>query len=75
MQLKKVIYSQHFNHPQNNFWEVKDLILGKLNLIVGKNAVGKTRTINVIYNLAQIINLQAKIKVLKLIFLIRIHFL
>lgn len=62
MQLARVNYNEFQNNSRNNYWELKDLILGKLNLIVGKNAIGKTRTINIIHNLAQIINSQANFK-------------
>ena len=33
-------------------WSLDDLTLGRINLLVGKNATGKTRTINIIANLA-----------------------
>ena len=62
MRLTKVNYSEFQNHARHNYWELKDLVLGKLNLIVSKNAIGKTRTINVIQSLALIINSQANFK-------------
>ena len=33
-------------------WSLDNLVLGQINLLVGKNATGKTRVINVIANLA-----------------------
>lgn len=42
------------NKGRNTFWEIKHLNFGMINLIVGLNATGKTRLINVISNLAKI---------------------
>jgi hypothetical protein len=50
VQLKTVEYAELLEKP--NDWTVKGLTLGPVNLIVGKNASGKTRTMNVIANLA-----------------------
>lgn len=51
MKLKKLNYSQLRN--TNREWILKDCTFEKFNLLVGKNASGKSRTLNVIYNLAQ----------------------
>src|SRR6266404_607030 len=59
MRLKKLNYKEFSKDGENNYWEIKDLILGKLNLLVGKNATGKTRTVNVISGLAEMITAQA----------------
>ncbi len=49
MRLVKVNYSETEDAKS---WELKDLVLQGRNLIVGKNAVGKTRTFRIIWNLA-----------------------
>jgi energy-coupling factor transporter ATP-binding protein EcfA2 len=50
MRLKSIQYSQYEGKP--NEWRLEDCTLGDINLIVGKNATGKTRTLNVISGLA-----------------------
>lgn len=54
MLLTKLNYFENKNMP--NYWEVNDVNLGKFNLIVGLNAVGKTRLMRVIANLAKFIS-------------------
>lgn len=51
MLLTKLNYSQDHDAPKH--WEIQDVALGKINLIVGKNAVGKTRMMNVLKNMAR----------------------
>lgn len=46
MQLKSISYSQFMGKPEE--WQIKDFSFGNINLIVGKNATGKSRTISVI---------------------------
>lgn len=53
MRLKTIRYSEHAGMPQE--WELEDLTLGSLNLLVGKNSSGKTRTLNVINGLAKML--------------------
>lgn len=48
MVLKKIRYSQFEGTDKE--WKLEDFSLGKINLIVGKNASGKTMTLNVISN-------------------------
>jgi predicted ATPase len=56
MILKKVNYKEFSpEDPKNNYWELGGLVLGTTNLIVGKNASGKTRTVNLIRSFASII--------------------
>jgi predicted ATPase len=43
MILRKIDYHEFDGKP--NYWALKDLTLGKINLLVGKNATGKTNTI------------------------------
>ena len=60
MRLSKLHYKEYFNTEdgiETNPWEIKNLNLSNFNLIVGKNTTGKTRTINVIKNLANYITL------------------
>lgn len=54
MKLKKVNYKEFSNNPDHNYWELSGLSLGNQTLIVGKNATGKTRAVNLIMSLAQI---------------------
>lgn len=51
MRLTSISYSEFNGTAQA--WRLDDLLLGESNLIVGKNASGKTRAINVISSLAQ----------------------
>lgn len=41
---------------RQSFWEIKDLQFDKLNLIVGKNASGKTKTIDSLKHLSEILS-------------------
>ena len=54
MKLLRLDYSQWIGQPQ--MWEVEDLEFQDINLIVGINATGKTRLLNVINNFARIIS-------------------
>jgi len=51
MRIKKLSYTS----PS---WKLENLQLSEINLIVGKNATGKTRTCSTISTLARIINLK-----------------
>ena len=53
MILKKIEYSEF--DGQSNAWKFKEVSLEKVNLLVGKNATGKTRTITVISWLANML--------------------
>lgn len=48
MFLTKVTYSEIHDSTSENSWELVDLRLKKLNLIVGKNASGKSKTLQLI---------------------------
>ena len=53
MILKRLELSQHKDDPDHNPWEVRGLIFdARVNLIVGRNATGKTRVMNVLRNCA-----------------------
>lgn len=55
MKLRKVNYKEFSNNPNQNYWELSGLNLDKQALIAGKNATGKTRVVNLIKSLAQVI--------------------
>jgi hypothetical protein len=50
LQLKKLSYFERRGAPKE--WTLGGLILGPINLLVGRNATGKTRALNVIWNLS-----------------------
>jgi len=51
MRLKSLEYTEHQGEPEE--WTLDGLTLGDVNLLVGKNASGKSRILNVIHNLAR----------------------
>lgn len=53
MRLSSISYSEFLGQPKE--WTLQALDLGQVNLIVGKNASGKSRTLNVLGGLAQIL--------------------
>ena len=53
MRLKLVAYSQF--EGEKGEWKVNELTLGPINLLVGKNASGKTRMLNIIGNLGNLL--------------------
>lgn len=55
MRLISLTFSENASKEGINPWDLEKLNLGEKNLIVGRNATGKTRIINVIYNLARFI--------------------
>jgi AAA15 family ATPase/GTPase len=59
MYLSKAHYSE--SEKEERYWEIKNINLGKFNLIVGQNATGKTRLMNLISNFAKIITKRLKI--------------
>ena len=60
MKLKSLRYSQHEGRP--NTWRVNGLTFDEINLLVGKNASGKTRTLNVINGLAGLLSQDSPLK-------------
>jgi len=54
MKLYKLDYSQYEGEPQE--WKTVNCTFGDINLIVGKNATGKTMTLNVIRALAELLS-------------------
>ncbi len=53
MILKSIKYNQFSHRPEA--WYLEEFKLGPINLIVGKNATGKTRTLNIIGALANLL--------------------
>lgn len=53
MILDKFSYSEHLTNP--NKWNLEEFKLNNINLIVGSNASGKSRTLNVISGLSQLL--------------------
>jgi energy-coupling factor transporter ATP-binding protein EcfA2 len=54
MRLESIYYSQYDGKPQE--WKLEDCTLGMINLIVGENASGKSRLLNVIGNLGNLLS-------------------
>lgn len=54
MKLASISYSE-FQGTKNE-WTLEPFELGKVNLLVGKNATGKSRTISIIYSLASVLS-------------------
>jgi AAA15 family ATPase/GTPase len=53
MKLDKFSYHEFQNLPR--YWELEEFKLNNINLIVGSNASGKTRTLNVIFGLSRLL--------------------
>jgi len=57
MKLKSITFEQLYQSKTNtNRWQLKDFLLQDINLIVGKNATGKTRTLNILAALANLLS-------------------
>jgi energy-coupling factor transporter ATP-binding protein EcfA2 len=54
MKLTSIQYSQHTGTPEA--WQLEKCILNDINLVVGKNATGKTRMLNVIVELSNLLS-------------------
>lgn len=54
MKLVKFYYAEHLNNPSN--WKLKEFDVNDINLIVGANASGKTRILNVISGLGKLLS-------------------
>ena len=52
--MKSLKYSEFKKSPRA--WSLEEFALGQVNLIVGKNASGKTRTLNIIGNVANLVS-------------------
>ena len=58
MYIYRLNYKEYPNNNTNNPWSIDDLSFQNFNLIVGQNTTGKTRTVNLLKNLAAIIKAQ-----------------
>ena len=58
MKLSAVSYSEHSRDPRE--WKLDKLVLGDINLLVGKNATGKTRSLNIISALSNLLSGQRR---------------
>lgn len=54
MKLNSISYSQFEGKPKE--WKIKNFSFGNINLIVGKNATGKSRTLNIIKSLGNLVS-------------------
>lgn len=59
MRLKSLEYVEREGEPEE--WTLSGLSLSEVNLLVGKNASGKSRILNIIHNVGQLISGQRKI--------------
>lgn len=59
MRLKSLEYSEKVGEPEE--WTLTGLSLSEINLLVGKNASGKSRILNIIHALAQAISEQRRL--------------
>jgi len=59
MKLTTLNYAQHEGQPRQ--WRLRDLRLGDVNLLVGRNASGKSRTLNIIHGLAKLLSSTTKL--------------
>ena len=62
MRLTSMTYSQWEGTPRE--WKIEGVQLGPVNLLVGSNASGKTRTLNVISGLAKLLSGATKVSLL-----------
>lgn len=60
MRLKSITYSQFENSP--NEWDLEEFSLSNINLLVGKNATGKSRTLNIIRGLGNLLSGDIKLQ-------------
>ena len=58
VRLKLVTYSERLGHPKE--WTLDGLTLYPINLVVGRNATGKSRTLSVIWTLAKMLVAEPK---------------
>lgn len=54
MRITSISYSEYIGSPRN--WQIEGVAFEAINLVVGRNAVGKTRLLNVVNGLAQLVS-------------------
>ncbi|HME42329.1 MAG TPA: hypothetical protein VKF36_04515 [Syntrophorhabdales bacterium] len=59
MKLKTIDYSQYIGKPEE--WRLSEASFGDTNLVVGRNAAGKTRTLNVVKGLAELLSMRQQL--------------
>ena len=59
MKLKTINYSQHAGKPEE--WRLNNISFKDMNLIVGRNASGKTRTLNIVRGLAELLSMRQQL--------------
>lgn len=59
MQLESITYAQFKGKPEK--WSITDFSFGNINLIAGKNATGKSRTLSVIKGLGDLVSGEVKL--------------
>lgn len=62
MKLKSIIFSQFQDAPRK--WQLNELPLGDMNLLVGKNATGKSKILNIIRSLSNLLSRHKKLQYL-----------
>ncbi|OGG02246.1 MAG: hypothetical protein A3F83_15260 [Candidatus Glassbacteria bacterium RIFCSPLOWO2_12_FULL_58_11] len=62
MIIKSLKYYEYKDKPE--YWTIEEFSLNQINLLVGKNASGKTRTLNLISGLAKIITGDMKMRII-----------
>jgi energy-coupling factor transporter ATP-binding protein EcfA2 len=60
MQLESITYTQFEGKPEK--WSITAFSFGNINLIIGKNATGKSRTLNVIKALGDLVSEEIKLQ-------------
>ena len=60
MRLKSITYSQFEGRPKE--WDLEEYSMGNINLLVGKNATGKSRTLNIIRGLGNLVSGDVKLQ-------------
>jgi energy-coupling factor transporter ATP-binding protein EcfA2 len=60
VELRELDYLEHEDEPQE--WRLVDCTFGHINLMVGANATGKTRTLNVVGGLARLVSQAEELK-------------
>jgi len=60
MQLESITYAQFEGKPEE--WSITDFSFGNINLIVGKNATGKSRTLSIIQALGNLVSGDIKLQ-------------